>query len=160
MPARRRWLSLTLTLVACRGSATPPAVEVELAGGAHPGVYQSRGTLASCVGEATGDGGLGVQFTDWTGPKDGLRSLSLVLPSATRPDDFYLGLVFGDFFAGSVLEIDTRAASPAPRGHGVVSLVPVARRTIVTVTGATADAVALTATIICATVEGGKGTEP
>ena len=157
----RRILLLGLVLSGCQSAPAPgTAVRVEIAGGANPGVYQTSSREISCAGRAAGTEGLGVQFTDWTGPKEGLRSLSLVLPSAQAPDDFYLGMVFGDFFAGRVIEIDTRAAAPAPRGKGRVTVVPARGGTAVTVTGETEHAVALTATILCLTPVPSEGVTP
>lgn len=154
-------LLLGLVLSGCQSAPAPgTAVRVEIAGGTNPGVYQSSGREISCAGSAAGAEGLGVQFTDWTGPKEGLRSLSLVLPSAQAPDDFYLGMVFGDFFAGRVIEIDTRAAAPAPRGKGKVTVVPAQGGTAVTVTGETENAVALRATILCLTPVPSEGVTP
>lgn len=157
----RRTVLLGLVLGGCQSAPAPgTAVRVEIAGGDNPGVYETSGREISCAGSAAGPAGLGVQFTDWTGPKEGLRSLSLVLPSAQRPDDFYLGMVFGDFFAGRVLEIDTRAAAPAPRGKGRVTVAPADGGTAVTVTGETENAVALTATILCLTPVPLEGANP
>lgn len=154
-------LLLGLVLGGCQSAPAPgTAVRVEIAGGANPGVYETSGREISCAGPAAGAEGLGVQFTDWTGPKEGLRSLSLVLPSSQRPEDFYLGMVFGDFFAGRVIEIDTRAAAPAPRGKGRVTVAPAEGGTAVTVTGETENAVALTATILCLTPVALEGANP
>ena len=132
---------------------------VRLDRGPAAGSYEGTASRPACVLAPTGPGSVAVQFTDWTGPKHGLRSLSLVVPSPARPTDFYLGMVFGDFFAGQVLEIDTRATTPVPRGHGQVAVQSSSRTTTVTVTGETDSAVTLTATITCLTPNGTEGTD-
>lgn len=140
---------LLLAAAACQAAPAPATrVRVTLAGSEH-GQFEGTAATSACVRAPAGPGSLGVQFTDWTGPKDGLRSLSLVVPAVSRPGDFYLGMVFGDFFAGHVLEIETRAGAPAARGHGAVRVAPGGGTTTVTVTGTTDEAVTLTATITC-----------
>jgi hypothetical protein len=86
--------------------------------------------------------------------------MQLVLPAPERPDDFYLGMVFGDFFAGTVHEIETRTAAPVPRGHVRVLVRPMEHGTVLMVTGETASAVAISATITCQTPDSTEGTEP
>lgn len=157
MPRIRPALALALLLAGCGEAPPATAVRVELSGGPGAGTYQSTATTPACLMEATGP--VGVQFTDWTGPKEGLRSLSLVVPERTRPGAFYLGMVFGDFFTGRVVEIDTRAPTTA-RGEGRVTLAPRTEGTTVTVTGATEHAVALRATITCLTPDGTEGSVP
>ncbi len=144
---------LTCLLLACQAAPAPATrVRVDL-GGSERGQFESTAVKSACVAAPAGPGSLGVQFTDWTGPKDGLRSLSLVVPALKRPTDFYLGMVFGDFFAGHVLEIETRAGAPDARGHGEVRVASDGGTTTVTVTGTTELAVALTATITCVNPE-------
>jgi hypothetical protein len=83
-----------------------------------------------------------------------------VVPAPERPDDFYIGMVFGDFFAGTVHEIETRAAAPVARGHGRVIVRPLRQGTVVMVTGATERDVAISATITCQTPDSTEGTVP
>ena len=160
MRAGRPLLGLCLVLGGCREAAAPATrVAVRLERGPAAGSYESSASRPACVLAPAGPGGVTVQYTDWTGPKHGLRSLSLVVPSPARPTDFYLGMVFGDFFAGQVLEIDTRATTPVPRGHGQVAVQSSSRMTTVTVTGETDSAVPLTATITCLNLNGMEGTD-
>ena len=161
MRAGRAVLGLCLVLGGCREAPVPATrVAVRLDRGPAAGSYEGTASRPACVLAPTGPGSVAVQFTDWTGPKHGLRSLSLVVPSPARPTDFYLGMVFGDFFAGRVIEIDTRAAAPAPRGKGRVTVAPAEGGTAVTVTGETENAVALTATILCLTPVSLEGANP
>jgi hypothetical protein len=151
MPIGRRAAAGVLTLCACAGR--PPAsgtmVHLEIAGGPKPGRYDSRPTTAECLRDLVGPGSWAVQLTDWTGPKSGLRSLQLVVPVPDRPHDFYLGLVFGDLFAGTVHEIETRPNAPRLRGNGAVSLQDHDSTGTMTVVGMTRDSVAISATIAC-----------
>jgi len=153
MPNRRLLyglLALALT-PGCRTAVAGPAaaVRLELAGGSNPGLYQATADQPACTRDLVGAGSWGVQLTDWKGPKSGLRSLQLVVPSRARQDQFYLGLVFGDFFTGIAREIETRPASPRPKGHGRVSIEPYPGGATVRVAGVTQDSVAITATIAC-----------
>jgi hypothetical protein len=148
-------------MVALAGCAAPesrPAsgVTVEISGGPNPGSYTGTAPAATCVREPIGPGSLGVQYSDWGGPSNGLRSLQLMLPAESRPREFYLGLAFGDPFSGAVHEIETRAEAPARRGDGAVSVTVSDRETTVTVTGKTADAVAITTRIECRKPAGRK----
>jgi hypothetical protein len=126
------------------------AVDLQIGGGTNPGRYTAEVKATACTRDLTGDGSWGVQLSDWSGEKSGLRSLQLVIPAVEQPDQFYVGIVFGDFFAGTVHEIETRDAVPLKRGHGMVSVAdaPVGAR--ITLTGMTADSVVLMATIACA----------
>jgi hypothetical protein len=155
---RALWL-WPLLLGAChRGRPGPAAVvRLEITGGPNPGVYQASSNAPACLREVTGAGSWGVQLTDWRGPKAGLRSLQLVVPSTTQPGRFYLGLVFGDFFTGVVHEIETRPAALRQRGHGQVSILPRRDGATVSVSGMTMDSVAITATITCATAQDHRG---
>jgi hypothetical protein len=90
-----------------------------------------------------------VQLTDWKGPKEGLRSLQLLVPSEKRQDQFYLGVVFGDFFTGFAREIETRNASPRPKGRGRVTIEPTPEGATMRISGVTQDNVAISATIAC-----------
>lgn len=142
-------LSLLL-LVSCRFGARPTAeVRLELVGGSNPGVYQASADQPACSRNLVGPGSWGVQLTDWKGPKEGLRSLQLMVPSEQQQDEFYLGIVFGDFFTGFAREIETRHASPRPKGHGRVTIEPSPDGATMRVTGVTQDSVAITATIAC-----------
>ena len=138
-------------LAGCRAATAGPAaaVRLELAGGSNPGVYQATADQPGCTRDLVGPGSWGVQLTDWKGPKAGLRSLQLVVPSPARQDQFYLGLVFGDFFTGIAREVETRPASPRPKGRGRVLIEPYPGGATVRVTGVTQDSVAITATIAC-----------
>lgn len=156
----RRLVPASLALLAsCRSAAAgPPAtVRLELAGGSNPGVYQATADQPACARDLVGPDSWGVQLTDWTGPKAGLRSLQLVVPSRARQDQFYLGLVFGDFFTGIAREIETRPASPRPKGHGRVLIELSPSGATVRVTGVTQDGVAITATIACTLMQGEQG---
>lgn len=147
----RRWAGcLLLWLGGCRAEPGPAAaVRIELAGGSNPGVYLARSQTPACSRDLVGPGSWGVQLTDWTGPKAGLRSLQLVIPSRAEPAQFYLGMVFGDFFTGVVREIETRPSAPRVKGHGRVTLLQRRDGATVTVTGITQDSIAITATIAC-----------
>ncbi|MEO8138138.1 MAG: hypothetical protein ABI742_00770 [Gemmatimonadota bacterium] len=160
MRALRRCAWLSLALGACGTQPSGPAagVVVELAGGPNPGRYQNAKAFPTCSRGLVGQGSWAVQYSDWTGPKSGLRSLQLVLPAAEHPDDFYLGMVFGDFFAGTVYEIETRATAPAAHGRGNVIVRPMGHGTVVKVTGETQGAVAISATITCQTPDSTEGT--
>jgi hypothetical protein len=81
----------------------------------------------------------------------------LVVPSRAQQDQFYLGLVFGDFFTGIAREIETRPASPRPKGHGRLSIEPSPGGATIRVTGVTQDSVAITATIACTLMQGEQG---
>jgi len=142
---------LLLLLAGCRfAAARPPAeVRVELVGGSNPGVYQASAEQSACNQHLIGTGSWGVQLTDWKGPKAGLRSLQLLVPSEQAQDQFYLGLVFGDFFTGIAREIETRPASPRPKGHGRVTIEPSPDGATLRIAGVTQDSVAITATIAC-----------
>lgn len=151
---RRRLVSLArliALLAGCRTAVAGPAaaVRVELAGGSNPGVYQATADEPGCTRDLVGPGSWGVQLTDWKGPKAGLRSLQLVVPLQARQDQFYLGLVFGDFFTGIAREIETRPGSPRPKGHGRVSIEPHPGGATVRLTGVTQDSIAINATIAC-----------
>jgi len=141
---------LLMLLGACAGESGPAAAaRVELAGGSNPGAYEVRSRTPACNRDLVGPGSWGVQLTDWTGPKAGLRSLQLVVPARSATDQFYLGMVFGDFFTGVVHEIETRPDSPRPKGHGAVTVQEQGDAATVSVTGVTQDSVAITATIAC-----------
>jgi len=149
---------LGLLLAACATPAAPAMrARVELAGGSNPGSYSAVSKESGCTRDPLGTGSWGVQLSDWTGPKAGLRSLQLVLPSVARKQEFYLGLVFGDFFSGTVREIESRSAAPLTRGRGDVTVDSTASGTVITVTGMTQDSVALTATIACADAQANQG---
>jgi hypothetical protein len=153
---RQAWL---LWLTGCRlAAARPPAeVQLELVGGSNPGVYQASADQPACNRDLVGPGSWGIQLTDWKGPKSGLRSLQLVVPSAANQDQFYLGLVFGDFFTGIAREIETRPVSPRPKGRGRVLIESVPGRATVRITGITQDSVAITATIACVLSQAAQG---
>ncbi len=147
-----RWAAVAvLALSACTRQPPAPAtvVHLEIAGGSNPGSYDSRPTTTECLRGLVGPGSWAVQMTDWTGPKSGLRSLQLVVPAPGRPREFYLGLVFGDLFVGTVHEIETRPSAPSLKGSGAVSLQDHDSAGTVTVVGMTRDSVAITATIAC-----------
>lgn len=149
--------AVPLLLAGCRH--VPVAeVELTLVGGSNPGQYQARATQATCSRDLVGAGSWGVQLTDWAGPKEGLRSLQLVVPMDTVQDQFYLGLVFGDFFTGVAREIETRADSPRPKGHGRVIVVnhSPADATF-RVTGVTQDSIAVEAMIACHVMQAKDG---
>lgn len=150
---RRRLATWAFMLLgACRAQEPRPGavVRLQVAGGPNPGAYEASSLDPACLRDVTGRGSLGVQLTDWQGPKAGLRSLQLVVPATSRTSEFYLGLVFGDFFTGVVHEIESRPAAPVRRGHGQVSILPRRDGETVTLTGMTRDSVAIRATIDCA----------
>lgn len=157
---RTAWLSLAVAACGIQPARPAAGVAVDLGGGPNPGRYQSAEANPTCTRGLVGPGSWAIQYSDWSGPKSGLRSLQLVLPAAEQPDDFYLGMVFGDFFAGTVHEIETRASAPAARGHGKVIVRPLGRGTLVMVTGATERDVAISATITCQTPGSTEGTVP
>ncbi len=156
--ARLIVIALSLPLLSgCPFGARPAAeVRLELVGGSNPGVYQASAEQPSCSRDLVGPGSWGVQLTDWKGPKEGLRSLQLLVPSEERQDQFYLGVVFGDFFTGFAREIETRQASPRPKGRGRVIIEPTSGGATMRVTGVTQDSVAVTATIACTLPQAGK----
>jgi hypothetical protein len=123
------------------------------------GAYQVEAQSPSCSHDLLGPGSWGVQLTDWAAPKEGLRSLQLIVPSESRPGEFYLGLVFGDLFAGTVYEIETRPAAPRRQGRGFVAVVPARDQATVRVNGFTRDSVAVTAIITCALAQEAQGEE-
>lgn len=142
--------ALSLLLAGCRLGARPTAeVRLELVGGSNPGLYQASADQPACSRNLVGPGSWGVQLTDWKGPKAGLRSLQLLIPSEKQQDRFYLGVVFGDFFTGIAREIETRYASPRPKGHGRVTIEPTPGGATMRITGVTQDSVAIEATIAC-----------
>lgn len=153
----RRWVRVAwpLLLAGC-GMGRAPAAEVELrlVGGTNPGRYEARAAQATCSRNLVGPGSWGVQLTDWTGPKEGLRSLQLLVPVDTVQDQFYLGIVFGDFFTGVAREIETRADSPRPKGRGRVTIVnhPPTGATF-RVSGVTQDSIAIEAIVACHTTQ-------
>lgn len=150
-------LFLVLTL-ACGTVPRPEVATVDLLldGGPRSGHYHGTSHLDSCFRGLVGTGSWGVQFTDWTGPRGGLRSLHLIVPALPhgRSRQFYLGLVLGDFFTGTVHEIETRAGVPERRGDGEVEVEgPNAEGTAaIRVTGLTADSVPVRSTITCRSV--------
>lgn len=146
--AVRAWLPLAL--VSCRlGRAPSAAVQLTLTGGSNPGVYRAEADRPACSRNLVGPGSWAVQLTDWKGPKEGLRSLQLVVPADSLKQQFYLGLVFGDFFTGVAREIETRPDSPRPKGHGQVEIEPSSAGATFRVSGVTQDSVAIQATIAC-----------
>ncbi len=152
-----RWFSLLLGACGAEQPAPATAVRLTLSGGPNPGGYAAVSSETACRRDLLGPGSWGVQLTDWTGPKEGLRSLQLVLPSVSRPQDFYLGLVFGDFFVGTVHEIETRRGAPAIRGEGRATVIHDRQTRIVAVSGKTQDGVAIAATITCQERQAKKG---
>lgn len=158
---RRIALLVLLSMLAgCQAERPAVAVRVELAGGANPGVYTAVAPEPGCNRGLLGPGSWAIQLTDWTGPKSGLRSLQLVVPSQARPTELYLGLVFGDFFTGVVHEIETRPEAPQAKGWGELRLDSTEDGETLIVTGSTGDTVALTATIACARTQERPGTTP
>jgi len=143
---------------ACGTAPRPEAVTVDLFLGGDPrsGHHQGTSHLDSCFRGLVGPGSWGVQFTDWTGPRGGLRSLQLIVPALPdgRSRQFYLGVVLGDFFTGTVHEIETRAGVPERRGEGEVEVVgPNAEGTAaIRVRGLTADSVPVRSSITCRSV--------
>jgi hypothetical protein len=139
-----------VVLASC--ARTPQAatqVELTLEGGPNPGRYEVRSADAGCREGLLGPGSWMVQLTDWTGPKAGLRSLQLMVPAVDAPERFYLGLVFGDFFTGTVHEIETRAGVAEQHGAGQATVTRQADASTVAITATTKDSVAIRATIIC-----------
>lgn len=155
-------LLLTAALGGCgaRRAGRTAEVAVELTGGPNPGRFQSTASAPTCSRGLVGPRSWAVQYSDWTGPRNGLRSLQLVVPAPERPEGFYLGMVFGDFFAGTVHEIETRPGAARTRGTGRVTLQAAASGTVVTIRGATSDTVAILATITCQTPDSTEGTVP
>lgn len=155
-----RWAGWCWMLLGACGAERPaPAtvVQVSIGGGPNPGRYESVSREDLCRRDLLGPGSWGVQLTDWTGPRRGLRSLQLALPSADHPQEFYLGLVFGDFFVGTTHEIESRPTAPEPRGRGQATALEDRDARIIAVTGQTWDSVAITATITCRNRQGTKG---
>lgn len=158
---QRTALGLALALVAgCRAAEPAVAVRVELTGGTNPGVYTAEAVSPGCERGLLGPGSWAVQLTDWTGPKEGLRSLQLVIPSQARPKELYLGLVFGDFFTGVVHEIESRPMAPLAKGWGELAVDSTEDGPTLLVTGLAGDSVALTATIACAKTQEHRGVTP
>lgn len=153
-------LLLLSMLAGCQAEQPAVAVRVELAGGVNPGVYTAVAPAQGCGNGLLGPGSWAIQLTDWTGPKQGLRSLQLVVPSQARPKELYLGLVFGDFFTGVVHEIETRPEAPLRKGWGELGLDTTQDGATLIVTGSTGDSVALTATIACARTQEKAATTP
>ncbi len=158
--SRTALLAMLLFAVGCQAERPAVAVQVELAGGVNPGVYTAVAPGQGCNRGLLGPGSWAVQLTDWTGPKTGLRSLQLVVPSQARPTELYLGLVFGDFFTGVVHEIETRPEAPLVKGWGELGMDSTDDGVTLVVTGSTGDTVALTATIACARTQEKPGTTP
>jgi hypothetical protein len=157
---RRAALLSTMLLAGCQAERPAVAVRIELAGGVNPGVYTAVAPAPGCAKGLMGPGSWAIQLTDWTGPKAGLRSLQLVVPSQARPQELYLGLVFGDFFTGVVHEIETRPDAPRMKGWGELGMDSTDDGATLVVTGSTGDTVALTATIACARTQEKPGTTP
>ena len=159
---RGRGAVLALLLGAACRSEAPPAtsVHLEVAGGSVTGSYDASDRTAGCSRGLTGPASWGVQLTDWTGPKQGLRSLQLLIPSAAHPDQFYLGLVFGDLFQGTVLEIETRPASPWRKGRGRVRVEPRGPGATLSVAGYSQDSVAISVTIACVRTQSTRAEAP
>lgn len=152
MRAWLRCLGWTAALWACAGEAPPLAtVQVDLLGGPNPGSYDARSQTPACTPDLLGEGSLGIQLSDWTGPKQGLRSLQLVIPADRAPVDsaFYLGMVFGDFFTGTAHEIETRADAPRRKGKGRFEVKQRRDDWTVTITGLTNEGVGIAVTIAC-----------
>lgn len=151
MVLRSAWV--TLALMACTAEPPAPAtsVHVELRGGPNPGVYEASTPAPACTRDVMGKGSWGVQLNDWSGPESGLRSLQLVVPAsaATANTGFYLGMVFGDVFAGAVHEIETRAEAPRSKGNGQVQIQEMEGGGALVVTGVTGDSVMVSMTIQC-----------
>lgn len=157
---RTALLPLLALLAGCQAKRPAASVRVELAGGANPGVYTAIAQEPGCSAGLLGPGSWALQLTDWTGPKSGLRSLQLVVPSQARPSELYLGLVFGDFFTGVVHEIESRPDAPLLKGHAELGIDSTEDGVTLIVTGSTGDTVALTATIACARTQEKPGRTP
>ena len=59
-----------------RPHAPATAARIELRGGPNPGTYEAGSPEAGCSRDLLGPGSSTVQMSDWTDPKNGLRSLS------------------------------------------------------------------------------------
>jgi hypothetical protein len=155
-------VAMAAALGACgaQRAGRPRGVAVNLEGGPNPGHYMDSVAVPTCTRGLVGPRSWDIQYSDWTGPRTGLRSLQLVVPAPDHPESFYLGMVFGDLFVGTVHEIDTRATAPVARGTGTITLRPVGTGTLVTLKGATKDDVAVSATIACQTPDSMEGTVP
>jgi hypothetical protein len=154
------WWGLALGACSLRPHAPATAVRIELRGGPNPGTYEASSPEVGCSRDLLGPGSWTVQMSDWTGPKNGLRSLQLVIPSRSAAGDsaFYLGMVFGDFFSGTVHEIETRDRASTHRGAGEVRVRIGQNEGTVAITGQTSEGVAIAATIECGTLgHGGRG---
>ena len=152
---------LPLMLLSCRLGRTPPAaVQLTVTGGSNPGEYRAEADRPACSRNLIGPGSWAVQLTDWKGPKEGLRSLQLVIPVDTLVQQFYLGLVFGDFFTGVAREIETRPDSPRPKGHGQVEIDSAPAGATFRVRGVTQDNVVIQATIACHMEQAAKENSP
>lgn len=158
--SRTARLVLLALVAGCEAERPAVAVRVELAGGVNPGAYTAQAMAPGCERGLLGPGSWTVQLTDWVGPRDGLRSLQLVVPSQAEPKVLYLGLVFGDFFTGVVHEIETRPIAPLVKGWGELSVDSTEDGTTLVVTGSAGDSVALTATIACARTQEKPGQRP
>lgn len=157
---RRTALLSTMMLAAGCSERPAVAVRVELASGANAGVYTAVAPAPGCVRGLLGPGSWAVQITDWTGPREGMRSLQLVIPSQARPTELYLGLVFGDFFTGRVHEIESRSGAPVAKGWGELGIDSTEDGATLVVSGSTRDTVAITATIACARTQEKPGATP
>lgn len=149
------WIQILITFaVACapRRPLPPTAVDVVMQDGPTAGSYSVVSFDVACTRGIVGEGSWGVQFSDWKGRRQGLRSLQLVVPAAVdtgSSSEFYLGLVFGTFSDGATYEIDTRPGAARAGGSGSVRIGPADSGTALTIVGRTDDGNGVAAVVHC-----------
>ena len=144
-------VTLALGANGCNREAPAPAttVRVALEDGAGSSSYDAVSLDPACLPGLVGPGSWSVQFSDWKGPREGLRSLQLVVPQSADTGKFYLGLVFGTLSDGVVYEIDTRQESASRAGSGSVQIAEEAGGSTLTVVGQTDKGTKVTAVVRC-----------
>jgi hypothetical protein len=144
-------VTLALGANGCSHEAPAPAttVRVVLEDGAGSDSYDAVSRDSACLPGLVGLGSWTVQFSDWKGPRKGLRSLQLVIPQSADTGKFYLGLVFGTLSDGVIYEIDTRPGSASHTGSGSVQIGEEAGGSTLTVIGQTDKGTKVTAVVRC-----------
>jgi hypothetical protein len=153
----RAVITALLSVVACKGDRPPmPAAEISLAvsGGPNAGTVTVRSAEVICTEGIVGGGSWGVQYTD---PEltSRLGSMQVIVPNAGPEGtarQFYLGLVFQSFLAGTNHEIETRDSAGRASGGGTVSIQRQDSSASLTITGHTEDGVGISATVRCGQV--------
>jgi hypothetical protein len=158
-------VAVLVAVAACLGDRSPlPAAEISLAvsGGPNAGTVTVRSLDVICTEGIVGGGSWGVQYTD---PRltTRLGSMQMIVPHAGPEGlarQFYLGLVFQNFLAGTDHEIETRDSVGRRSGEGVVSIQQKDSSASFTISGHTQDGIGISATVRCGRVRHLSGPVP